>query len=224
MPGSIYLNANQASSLTIGFPYRIYLAGASAENPVAYYTLQSDDWQGDALNLIPAWVMGTAHSMATFYATAMTTQVQNTEVLNSEGGTLFATGIPSLLDTNPELFEEVVYEPDLDPIDPDGGTAFDAATTWEAQVGPSAAELANAMGGIIDIDGKYVIGGALFIGWLVVCYLVVKQKGDPIIATFLSVPLLLGAAWLRVVDFQLIAATGAVAILITVYRFHWSRT
>jgi hypothetical protein len=224
MPGSIYLNANQAASLTTGFPYRIYVAGAAAENPTAYYTLESDDWQGDALNLIPAWVMGTAHGMATYYDTAMTTQVQNTEVLNSEGGTLFATGIPSLLDTNPELFEEVVYEPGLDPIAPDGGTSFDTATTWEVQLGPSAAELANAMGGIIDIDGKYVVAGFFFFIWLGICYWAYKSKGDPIIATLLCIPLLLGCAWLRVIDFQLIAATGAVATLMTVYRFHWSRT
>lgn len=224
MPGAIYLNANQAASLTEGFPYRVYLAGVSSENPTAYYALQSADWQGDALSLLSAWALSTAHAMATYYDIAMTTQVQNTEVLNSAGGTLFATGIPALLTTNPELFEEVVYTPDINPIDPEGGTSFDTATTWEAQLGPSVAGLANAIGGVVDISGKYVVAGFVFCGYLFVCYAVVKRKGDPIVGTFLCVPLLLGAAWLRVIDFQLIAATGAVAIIMTVYRFYWSRT
>ncbi|MCK4714904.1 MAG: hypothetical protein KAT35_04970, partial [Candidatus Aenigmarchaeota archaeon] len=224
MPGFIYLNANQAASLTEGFPYRVYVAGISAENVTAYYSLQSDDWQGDALNLLSAWVVSTAHAMATYYDVAMTTQVQNREVLNSEGGTLFATGIPSLLITNPELFSEVVYTPDVNPIAPDGGTAFDTATTWEAQLGPNVAELANVIGGVIDISGKYIVALFIFCGYLFVCYIVVRSKGDPIIGTLLCVPLLLGTAWLRVIDFQLIAATGGVAIIMTVYRFYWSRT
>jgi len=59
---------------------------------------------------------------------------------------------------------------------------------------------------------------------LAICYLVVRAKADPIIATFLCVPILLGVADLRVIDFQLIAAIGAVAIIMTMYRFFWSRT
>ena len=223
MPGCIYLNSNQAASLTQGFPYRIYLANVSGENATAYYALKSSDWQGDALTLLPSWVMATAHSMATYYGTAMTTQVQNTEVLNSEGGTLFAAGIPSLLDTNPELFLDVVYIPDTNPIDP-GGTSFDAATTWEIQLGPDVVALANAIGGVVDISGKHVVAFFIFCGYLLICGVIVAAKGDPIVGTFLCVPLLLGAAWLRVIDFQLIAATGAVAVIMTVYRFHWSRT
>lgn len=223
MPGAIYLNANQAASLTNGMPYRIYLAGASAENATDYYALQSSDWQGNALNLLPGWVLTIAHSMATYYETSLTTQVQNTEVLNSEGGTLFATGIPSLIETNPELFLDTAYTPDVNPITP-GGTDFDAATTWEAQVGPVAAALANVIGGVVDVSGKYAIAGVLFIFYLIICGIVVKSKGDPIIGTFLCVPLLLVAGWLRVIDFQLIAALGAVAVIMTVYRFHWSRT
>lgn len=223
MPGAIYLNANQATSLTNGMPYRIYLAGISSENATVYYTLQSSDWQGNALALLSSWVLTTAHSMATYYETALTTQVQNIEVLNSEGGTLFATGIPSLVETNPELFQDVVYTPDVNPIIP-GGTDFDAATTWEAQVGPVVAELANIIGGVVDVSGKYAIGLGIFVLYLVFCGVIVKSKGDPIIGTFLCVPLLLATAWLRVIDFQLIAAMGGVAVIMTVYRFHWSRT
>lgn len=222
MPGSIYLSANQAASLTDGLPYRVYLAGV-AGNASAYYALKSTDWLGDALSLLPDWVITTAHSMATYYGTAMTTQLQNEEVLNSEGGTLFATGILTLVDTNPDLFQDVAYTPDVNPIDP-GGTAFDSATTWEAQVGPDVVAVANVIGGLVDISGKYVVGAAFFIGYLIICGLIVVAKGDPIVGTWLCIPILLAAAWLRVIDFQLIAAVGAVAIIMMVYRFHWSRT
>lgn len=222
MPGCIYLSANQASSLTAGLPYRIYLTGV-VDNATAYYALQSTDWLGDALTLLPNWVLTTAHSMATYYDVALTTQIQNQEVLNSEGGTLFATGIPTLVSTNPELFQDVAYTPDVNPIEP-GATDFDTATTWEAQVGPDVAALANLIGGRFDVDGKYVIAGAFFIAYLIICGIVVKAKADPIIGTWFCIPILLGAVWLRVIDFQLIAAVGSVAVLITVYRFHWSRT
>lgn len=222
MPGCIYLSANQATSLTAGMPYRVYLAGV-ADNATAYYALKSADWLGDALNLLPAWVLTTAHSMATYYGTAMTTQLQNQEVLNSEGGTLFATGIPTLVTTNPDLFQDVVYTPDINPINP-GGTSFDTSTTWEAQVGPDVAYLATLVGDRFDLDGKYIIAGLFFIGYLIICGIVAAAKADPIIGTWFFIPILLGAAWLRVIDFQLIAAVGAVGVIITVYRFHWSRT
>jgi hypothetical protein len=224
MPGCIYLNANQAASLTLGMPYRLYLIGASAETPMAYYTLQSADWKGNALDLLPDWVIATAHSMATYYGTSMTMQLRNKEVLNDEGGTLFATGIPSLPTTNPDLFSNNVYTPSYNPINP-GRTNFDTATTWEGQVGPVIARLANGLGGVVgDISGKYILDAILFIVYLVICYLVVKAKADPIIGTFLCVPLLLGAGWTGILDFQLIACLGAVATIMTVYRFHWSRT
>jgi hypothetical protein len=224
MPGSIYLNANQAASLTNGWPYRIYLAGTSSERPVACYILQPDDWLGDALNLLCPWVISTANSMATYYGTPMTTQVQNKEVLNSEGGTLFAAGIPSLIITNPECFQDISYIPDTDTITP-GPTDFDTSTTWEIQVGPVVASLANGLGGVLgDISGKYIIAAIFFILYLLICYFVVRAHADPIIATFLCVPILLGVAELRVLDFQLVAALGAVAVIMTVYRFFWSRT
>lgn len=223
MPGCIYLNANQAASLTSGFPYRIYLAGASSEEPTAYYALTSSDWQGDALSLLPGWVIATAHSMATYYDTTLTTQIQNEEVLNSEGGVLFATGIPSLTATHPELFQDVAYTPDLNPIDP-AGAVFDTSTTWEDQLGPTVVEVANVFGGVIDITGRQFLAFGMFALYLLFCGIVVAAKGDPIVGTFLCVPILLGAAWARVIDFQLVAALGGVAIIMTVYRFHWSRT
>jgi hypothetical protein len=222
MPGCIYLNANQAASLTVGMPYRVYLTGV-ADNVTAYYTLKSTDWLGDALALLPSWALTTAHSMATYYDTAMTAQLQNQEVLNSEGGTLFATGIPSLVITNPDLFQDVSYIPNINPINP-GGTDFDTSTTWEEQVGPDVAYIANLIGGRFDVDGKYAIAGLFFIGYLIICGITVAAKADPIIGTWFFIPILMGAAWLRVIDFQLIAAIGAVAVIMTVYRWHWSRT
>ena len=153
----------------------------------------------------------------------MTTQVQNKEVLNREGGTLFQTGMPSLLKTNPELFLDAVYIPGYNPITP-GPIGFDTATTWRVQVGPQIAALADWMGGYLSLEGKYAIDIILFIIYLIICGIIVAAKGDPIIGSFLCVPLLLGAVWLRVIDFQLIAAIGAVAVLLTVYKFAWSRT
>ena len=224
MPGSIYLNANQAASLTYGWPYRIYLAGISAEEPVACYILTPEDWLGDAVELLCPWAITMANSMADYYGVAMTSQIQNREVLNSEGGTLFAAGIPSLVITNPDCFQDISYVPDAGTIMP-GPTNFDTATTWEAQVGPVAARLANTFGGFMGgISGRHIIAGIFFIFYLAICYFVVREHADPIIATFLCIPILLGVAWLRVIDFQLIAAVGSVAVIMTVYRFHWSRT
>ena len=210
--------------MTNGWPYRIYLTGTSSERPVACYILQPDDWLGDALGLLCPWAITMANSMATYYGIAMTTQVQNKEVLNSEGGTLFATGIPSMIISDPECFQDISYIPDIDIITP-GPTEFDTSTTWEIQVGPVVARLANGLGGVFgDISGKYIIAAIFFVIYLGICYFVVRAKADPIIATFLCVPILLGVAELRVIDFQLIAAIGAVAVIMTVYRFHWSRT
>jgi hypothetical protein len=223
MPGCLYLNANQAAALTTGYPYRIYLSSTDGV-ATAYYPLKSSDWQGDALDLLRDWVITTAHSMASYYQTPMTTQIQNREVLNSEGGTLFATAIPSLIQTNPELFVDISYTPNIPSLEP-GGTSFDTATSWEDHLGPDVADLANTIGGFFGgISGRYIVAFIIFVLYVGICYVVFRAHGDPIIASLLCVPLLLLAASLRVIDFQLVASLGAIAIIITVYRWYWSRT
>ena len=109
-PGSIYLSADSAASLTSGTAYRIYVYGDFGANPEDYYTLTASDWRGDDLTLLDTWVLTFAHEMADYYSTDFTSYLvgqSGQEVLNTEGGVIFAIGIPGLEVVRSDLYELV---------------------------------------------------------------------------------------------------------------------
>lgn len=220
-PGAIYLSADECSGLDPGGAYRIYIYGDLAETPDDYYTLDDSDWRGDNLELLDEWALTLAHSMEDYYAMEFVSVVASGEVLNEEGCSIFATGIPALPFYRPGIFQTVVYIPGYDPET--WTNDFDDVTTWDAQLGPGIAAAMTNLGSIFGIDGRMASGFALAGAYILVA-LIIAGFGDAVIAVILVIPFILLGSWLRVIDFAFVAVTGSVAVLLLVYRIWWSRT
>lgn len=222
-PGSIYLSAAEAAKLTVGTQYRIYIYGNIAETPEYYYTLEWEDWQGSDLIMLDLWVISTAKILADYYYTDFVTFVGGAEILNDEGGVIFALGIPQLQYVRPGIFQTVIRIPEYETEE--WTNAFESYTDWEERVGPGVAAAFTSAGAIVGMGGDVLLAFILFVVYIAICLVVVGRGGDPTIMAILAIPLvLLLGVWLRVLPIALMATIAAVATLITVFRFWFSRT
>jgi len=222
IPGSIYLSADTAASLTLGSAYRLYVYGVVDGDPNDYYHLTVADWRGDDLSYLDSYVITMAHTMAEYYDTPMTTFTGTNEVLNDEGAILFSIGIPGLQLVRPDLFLATAQIPEYNPQE--WTDAFEGATDWETQVGPTVAGILTAGGDMFGIDGK---GFGVF--FLLGLYILIAagagaNKVDATVIIALSFPILALGAWLRVIDIVIIAVIGAIAVFLFIYSLFWSRT
>lgn len=222
-PGSIYLNADAADGLTFGDTYGVYLVGDMSEEPVVYYTITASDWQGSDLTLLDSWVITTARVLADYYDVDMTTTSGTEEILNEQGGVIFATGIPRLASVRPGLFASSIYAPGYDAVTPTG--AYEEATTWQAVVGPQVANLLDSVGAIVGLEDGRHVGAALLVAlYFGLCILIVSRKGDVLIGAALGIPIMVAGSWLHVIDIVFIMVIASIGIFFTMYRFWWART
>lgn len=224
-PGSIYLSADAAAGLTPGSLYRIYIYGDFAGTPSDYHALLATDWRGDDMTFLDQWVITTAHFLGEYYDTDFTTFIvgeAGQEVLDTEGGVIFALGIPGLPQIRPNLYE---LTSGIGGYDPEDWThAFVAETTWQDQVGTLPAAGLTAAGTLFGVDGKAIGAFFLLACWLTIGIMVVGKGGDSVIAIILAVPFVLLGTWLRLIDVAIMGVTAGVVILMLMYRFWWSRT
>jgi len=227
-PCSVYLSAEEVAKLTVGTQYRFYIYGNIAETPSYYYTFEWADWLGSDLTMLDLWVLSAARNLAGYYGTDFTTSVGDNEVLNEEGGVIFALGIPQLQYVRPDIFQTVVHIPEYESIE--WTNAFEEYTDWEERMGADAVAAFTATGGIVGLSGRDLLAFVLFVAYLGICLAVMSRRegamsGDPTVMAILAVPLvLLLGIWLRVIPIALMATIAAVATLITVFRFWFSRT
>lgn len=220
-PAFIYLNANQAASITNGGSYRIYIKGNMDEAPYEFYTLSGSDWRGTDLKLLDSWVISLAKGMADYYGVAMTTPQGNAELLNEQGSVIFVTALASLSTIRPDIFLTPVYLPEEADT---GAGAFDTTTTWEVEVGPQVTTAVTDAGTVFGMSGKNMAGFLVFGGYLLLSLMVVGLGGDAGIAAILSVPLLVWGTNTRILPFAFLASISILAILLLVYRFWWNRS
>lgn len=223
MPGSIYLSADSAASLTPGSAYRVYVYGDFGANPEDYYTLQSEDWQGTNFDFLDSWVITTARVLADYYSVDFTTFVSGQgEVLNEEGGIIFLTGIPGLADVRPDIFQVVMHVPTYDATSWD--LAFDEGADWEEQLGTDVSLAFTTGGGILGIGGDALGAIIVFVTYLGLAGLVVLKGGSPSVVIALAIPVVLLGVWLKLISVVVMGAIAAVAVLLLVFSFWWART
>ena len=222
-PGSIYLSADESTGITVGGTYRVYLVGNLDETPTAYYTVTGSDWKGSDLTLLDSWVITTARVLADYYEVDMTTYSGTDEILNGQGGAIFATGIPGLQYVRPDIFAVSVYTPDYD--EGEGTNAYEESTTWQEVVGPQVTAFLDAAGGIVGLeDGRNIGAGLLVALYLGLCILIVARKGDALIGAGLGIPIIIAGSWLHLIDIVVILVVAAIGVFFTMYRFWWART
>lgn len=218
-PGAIYLNADTAAALTPGSAYYIGLYGNFGANPDAYYTLTAADWATD----LPTWCLLVAHDMEDFYTeTSLTVFIAGKgEVLNEEGGAVFALGIPGLSDVHPEVFQVAIHTP--------GYTAGDeenawTAETWENMVGPQVAGFLNSTGDIVGTDGRAIGAFILMFGYVGIAGLALWRKLNMTIILLIASPFILAGGWLRLIDMPAIAIVGAIFVIMLALSIFVFRT
>ena len=222
-PGAIYLSANLATSITPGAAYIVGLIGAFGDNPDTYYTLQSTDWRGTDLTLLDNWVINTANTLSTYYGTDLTVYVTGKgEVLNEEGGIIFATGIPGLSVLRPDLFQVAVHIPEYDPSGWDN--TFDGITDYEAQIGSTGATFLSTLGTIVGINGQAAGIVLILLVYLLAAGWIVYKGGNATVAILLAIPIALLGVWLRLISMVILGAIAAVIALFFIVSFWWSRT
>jgi hypothetical protein len=229
-PSSIYLSADQADPLTRGSQFWVRLYGNFTGNPVAAYQLETTDWLGSDPSQLDSWVLATAHSIADYYDRDMTVYLSGREVLNSEGGVIFTTGINALDQVRPNLFQFVVQEPGYEPAT---GTIPWEDISWEAQVGPDLTDILNTFGGWFGMGGKdFGAFGLIGLWLLMACFAVYLGEtkggfdigGDVAVGAGLAIPFTFVGAKLGLLSIAWVAVPGSLVALGLVYTLWWSRT
>jgi hypothetical protein len=229
MPASIYLNAQAASSLNDGEGYFLRIYGTFTGNPSAQYQLTTIDWLNDGLFYLKQWIMAKAGAMETWYTDylgktiTLTAIKNNVYVLNQDGGTAFAIGIPSLITVFPQLFYDIDIVFNLvytNPID-----VYSSAELWSDLAGADLTAVATSLSTIFGgIDAKTVIGIMILIVYMVVVGVVVGRNTDNItLAMVLAFPFIAFAAYLRVIDIAAIAIIASIAFLLAVTTWYFQR-
>lgn len=221
-PGSIYLNADEAASLTSGSLYRIYLYGDFTGTPSTYYTLTAGDWRGGDLSFLDKWVISTAHSLEEYYDTDLVTVVSGKgEVLNEEGGVIFANGIPALNEVRPDIFKIALH---TIPYEPEEYTdAFQESTTWPEMVGPDVEAILNSGGDLLNVSGKN-FGAIILFGSYIAFAVFLVGKGHATVGLALGIPIILVGGWLHLIDIIIIGVSASVVTMLIVWQMWWSKT
>jgi len=223
MPAEIYLSADTAAPLDSGEDYMIVLEGSNLpEAPTTNYTLASDDWKGSDFSQLRTWAINLAKDMEEYYDIELVVASGKEELLNRQAGVFFLTGMPSLVNLVPNLFE--VGEVDIDDYATDPYD-FDTETTWSTEVGETVSGAVEDTADMMGVETpQHLAGIMLMIGYFILAGIVVAKGGDISIAAFLAIPVILAGTQLRIFPFAFIAAIAGIAVLLLVYRFWWSRT
>jgi hypothetical protein len=223
MPGSVYLKADTAAGLTPGASYYLRIYGTFTGNPSDSYQLSSDEWLGTATAYLDQWVINTAYAMEEYYDLDLTTSVAGQGVaLNDVGSVAFMNGVAELANVRPNLFQEVT--PEISYADTTLTDAFSAGDTWQNMLGTDAVAVAEDASNILGIeDDQTAIAVFLIMGYIATAVFTFP-RGHTTAGFALMFPFIIIAGVTRVAEIQIIGIIAAVALLLTVWSFWWTRT
>ncbi len=215
-PGSIYLSATSVVPLQWGGAYRLRLTNIADGTVYMEYPLQSSDWQGTDMTLLDSWCLSVAQKIGTFYNTPMITSVAGRgNVLNQQGGVMFATGIPLLDSLRPNVFQIATTAAAT-------STATYPQTMRQAynpaaMLGPDAFAAMTSIGNVIGVDGR-TIG---FAGLLMMTLVIAGwgfQPGHTIAATIIASIMFILAMLVGLLDLLIGALLLAIAAVILIWQ------
>jgi hypothetical protein len=215
--GSIYLSPTVTGALTYGGSYTVRMYGTFVMNPYVEYTLIGSDWLGSDLANLDSWVVTSATTIGTYYATTMTTYIaERGEVLNSTGSGVFSQGVAGLSQVRPALFQTYTVPSTYTPgtITQAGRLAIPA---WQTNVGPDATIMLTRLGNIVGIGGD-IIAVIAFLIMMFVLMALAFPAGNTTAAMVLSLPMLAGAIWFGM-DLLYIGMLALVAAFLFIKNF-----
>jgi hypothetical protein len=215
-PGAIYLSAASVVPLQWGGAYRVRLVNLRDGTIYMEYPLQSTDWQGSDMSLLDSWCLSIAQKIGAFYNTPLTTAVAGRGlVLNQAGGVMFATGIPLLDSTRPNLFQIASTPPSTTSnVYPQ---TMRQAYQPAIMLGPDAYAAMTSIGNVFGVDGK-TVG---FAGLLMMTVVIAGwgfQPGHTIAATIISLIMFILAMVTGLLDLLIGALLLSICFIILLFQ------
>lgn len=228
---SIYLDADNADTLTWDSEYRVRVMG----NPV--YFPATEDTTMDTVTLSPAthWISGTMANSREYLTThcldlaatledqwSMTLIVSTAEGqrLNSTGRTTFLDAIPNLDSALSELFQVSIETITVDPVAYNG--TYEADTTISSMLGSQVAASFSGLGDWMGISEQSV--GILWILFLAcsIAGIVFLSTGNTAASLVLTGPVLIFGAWSGALPMALVFCLVILVVIYMVYHL-WVR-
>ena len=166
MPGSIYINADEA--LAWGGNYTIRVAGIDGtafEGVQGDYNLEAGDWLGSDLYYLDDWVISSATDFESYYGWVLLISVAGDTLLDDTGAAIFNTGIPALEQVRPDIYRISRSTIDTSP----GETDTSYQTTLSGSVGAQMRASFEDLSLLTGMSAGFLMG----VFWMFVVSLVV---------------------------------------------------
>lgn len=224
-PASIYLNADQASSLEEGSQYYLQLIANYGSQAYDSYQLQTADWRGTNLDFLESWCIRVANSMETYDGKADGTYttfiVDKGEVLTEQAGSWFDTAIPLLSRVVPDIFQ-VTTSPIPYPTTTPNNAMADAQD-WETAMGTDFKTSMEQIANLLGIESKQsaaIVGIGVFGAVAVAC----AMLGSLQFGIVLGLPVLMIGGWAGFISLPAIAILGVAYAVLFAWAFWWKPT
>ena len=227
-PVGIYLSPTTVSALTYNSAYIIRMIGTFAGTPSTNYVLTGTDWVGSDLRYLDQWCLTTAKKMNTYDGNTSTqpytTNISGTgEVLTTYGGGFFTTGIPSIMQIRPDLFQSSTTTPSYET-----GTAtnvYDNEVAWTVQVGTTIAADATIWGTLFGVTAKQYMALGIWAAFIFAMLFTFtsRQGAETVFVMVLSAPILLTGVYFRIIDIQVVLVMAAIAVLLFVLKMWFTK-
>ena len=200
-PGSIYIGPVGASTLTWSNPnYSVRIVANYNSSINASYTLNNTAWIEDLLPRLDSWCLTYAGEMYTYDLTQtnhpnpptseyISSTVQYGPMLSLGAGVIFDLGIPELSTVRPNIFEAKIVEFADWKDSTSNNTYANTLDDWQTSVGPELHTYFDDAGALVGMDGRYVGGLLVFIGFIAIAALAVTTGHLTAGATLASVAL-----------------------------------
>jgi hypothetical protein len=225
-PLGIYISKDVADTLSWSGNYtaRMYYSEAGDYQE---YPLASSDWRGTDMTYLDQWMRVTAASMQDYYGvTLITSDLSKSlySILNSEGGVLFARGIPAITEVRPDMFSEVGGA--ATPHTEKGFTkAYEGTRDWQNSFGGGMTNTIYAIAEAIGVDTtdtdkiNTFVGFLWIIAYVVLLILVGADRIDGWASIALAIPFVLVGAYGGAVDMSYLF--GVILFAVAIRIFNW---
>jgi len=227
-PGSIYLSATTASAFEWGnVNYSVRIAAKYNSSIYGSYTLDASAWYGYAPALLDSWCLTFAKEMYDYDVTLspppssayVISTVQHGPMLSLDAGTIFDIGIPQLSKVRPNIFSAKIEE-FAEWEDSTWTNAYsNTLDDWQTSVGPELHATFDDAGALIGMDGRYIGGLLVFIGFIALAALAVTT-GHLTAGATLAIPAICGGAVIGLIPIAIIFV-AIVLLAIMFVKNYW---
>jgi hypothetical protein len=192
-PGSIYISPVGATALEWGNPaYSVRIAAKYNSLVNASYTLDATAWYGNTLSMLDSWCLTFANEMDNNdnpIIPYISETVEYGPMLSLGAGVIFDIGISELSVVRPNIFEAKIEEFAEWQDSTFTNTYANTLDDWQTSVGPELHQYFDDAGALIGMDGRYIGGLLVFIGFIALAALAVTTGHLTAGATLASIAL-----------------------------------